>query len=113
MAIGGILFVGLIIGSIRTLVLSGGSTKVTRRMLERCRQRALQSLDRENGTIRVGLFRKHAAGKDVDTELELRRQEFQLMREVQVRSKRMNATIALGVSGGAWLGLWIIGAVVF
>ena len=112
-AVGGILFVGLIIGSIRTLVLSGGSTKVTRRMLERCRETALQSLDHENGTIRVGLFRKHVAGKNVDSELELRRQEFQLMRKVQARSKRMNQLIALGVSGAAWLGLWIVGAVVF
>ena len=113
MAIGGILFVGLIIGSIRTLVLSGGSTKVTRRMLERCREGALQSLDHKNSTIRVGLFRKQAAGKDVNTELASRRQEFELMRKVQGRSKRMNQLIALGVSGGAWLGLWIIGAVVF
>ena len=113
MAIGGILFVGLIIGSIRTLVLSGGSTKVSRRMLQKCRERALQSLDHENGSIRVGLFRKHAAGRNVATELEFRRQEFQLMRKIQVRSKIVNHMIALGVSGGAWLGLWIIGAVVF
>ncbi len=113
MVIGGILFVGLIIGSIRTLVLQGGSTKVSRRMLEKARQRALESLDHENGTIRVGLFRKHDVGNSAATELGRRQQEFDTMRKVQNRARRVNQLLALGISGGAWLGLWIIGSVVF
>ena len=82
MVIGGILFVGLIIGSIRTLVLQGGSTKVSRRMLEKARQRALRSLDPDVGTIRVGVFRKHDVGSSAATELERRQQEFDTMRKV-------------------------------
>lgn len=113
MAIGGILFVGLIIGSIRTLVLSGGSTKVSRRMLERCRERALESVEHEGGTIRVGLMRRQGVGKHLDDELEIRKHEFNLMRQVQKRAKRGNQLVALMLSGGAWLILWIIGAVVF
>ncbi|KAK4690447.1 hypothetical protein P7C71_g6348, partial [Lecanoromycetidae sp. Uapishka_2] len=113
MVIGGILFVGLIIGSIRSLVLQGGSAKISRRMLERARVRALQSLNHENGTIRVGLFRKHDVGNSATTELEKRRQEFNTMRKVQKRARRSNQLLALGVSGGAWIGLWIIGSVVF
>lgn len=113
MVIGGILFVGLIIGSIRTLVLQGGSTKVSRRTLEKARQRALQSLDHESGTIRVGLFRKHDVGHTAPTELGKRRQEFDTMRKVQYRARKVNQLLALVVSGGAWMGLWIIGSVVF
>ena len=101
MVIGGILFVGFIIGSIRTLVLQGGSTKVSRRMLEWARQRALQSLDHENGTIRVGLFRKHDVGNSAATQIERRRQEFDTMRKVQHRARRVNQLLALGVSAGA------------
>lgn len=114
MAIGGILFVGLIIGSIRTLVLQGGSMKVSRRTLERARQRALASLDHDNNTMRVGFFRKHdAGGKNVTTEMALREQEFNLMQQIRDRTRKINQIIALGISAGAWLGLWLIGAVVF
>lgn len=77
------------------------------------RERALARLDHENGTIRVGLFRKHPSGQHLTTELEMCRHEFELMRKLRVRARRVNQGIALLVSGGAWLFLWLVGAAVF
>lgn len=114
MAIGGILFVGLIIASIRTLVLERGSHKVSRRQVEIVRQKALKRLNPDEGSVRLRLLgRKHDVGNEPSSELERREQEFNLMREIQSRASTNNRLMALGISAGLWLLLWFIGAVCF
>jgi potassium channel subfamily K len=113
MAIGGILFVGLIIASIRTLVLQRGSRKVSRRTVEKGRRAAMKRMDVENGHVRLGFARKHGIGKHAASELDRREQEFNLMRRIQKEAYRKNATIALSLSAFAWGFLWFIGAACF
>lgn len=113
MAIGGILFLGLIVASIRTLVLERSTKKVTIRMVEKAREQALKNLDTKQDTVRSSLFRKSHVPKDISSELDRREQEFHIMREVQKKAANDNRIIALSVSAGIWIFLWFIGAVVF
>ncbi|MCJ1437511.1 Potassium channel [Xylographa pallens] len=113
MAVGGILFLGLIIASIRTLVLERGTKKVTVRMLEKARQKALKKGDLSSGTIQIRPGRKRNIAKGTTSELGRREQEFNIMREVQQKAGRTNSLIALSVSAGAAFILWFVGAAVF
>ena len=111
MAVGGILFVGLIIASVSSLVLESGTKKVSVRMVEKARQQALKKLDPATGTTRVGA-QKQDAGTNQSSELDRREQEFGLMRQVQQKAARNNRMTALCVSLGAVLFLWFVGAAV-
>lgn len=102
MAVGGILFVGLIIGSVRTLVLESGSRKISIRMVEVARDEAL----RKHHTKAIG-------EEDEMAELDRREEEFNIMRRVQLAAASRNRIIALGVSASVFFLLWFIGAVVF
>ena len=113
MAIGGILFVGLIIASIRSLALERGSKKVSMRMVEKAREKVLKNLDLKHDTIRASPSSKNHGGNKELSELDRREQEFNIMRRVQKKAANDNRLIALGLSAGAWLFLWFIGAVVF
>ncbi|KAK4695969.1 hypothetical protein P7C71_g1875, partial [Lecanoromycetidae sp. Uapishka_2] len=113
MAIGGILFVGLIVASISSLVLDRGSKKVSIRMVERARQKALKDFDPKTGAVKLSPLKKPKVGKGVSTELDRREQEFDIMREVQKTAANYNRMIALSVSLGSVLILWFIGAVCF
>ena len=113
MAVGGILFLGLIIASIRTLVLERGTTKVTVRMLEKARQKALRKGDLSSGTVQVGPGKKRNIAKGATSELSRREQEFNIMREVQRSAGRTNNMMALSISTGTAFFLWFVGAAVF
>ena len=113
MAIGGILFVGLIIASISTLVLEGGTKKVTTCMVEKAREKVPKRLDSKNGTIHLGTKEKRDVGKNASSELERREQEFNIMCEVQRKATNTNRSIVLSVSAGAGIFLWFVGAIVF
>lgn len=113
MAIGGILFVGLIVASIRSLVLERASTKVATRMFEKARQKALKSMDTDTGEVKLDPFGKtHVKGAGT-SEIERREQEYNIMRAVQKRARMMDRLVALSISILAWSFLWFIGAVVF
>lgn len=113
MAVGGILWVGLIIASIRTLVLESGSRKISIRMIEKARFKAVVKGDPATGTFRLRRFKNRQVNADELTELQRREQEFNVMREVQRQAAYDNRMIALAVSGGSFCILWLIGAVVF
>ena len=112
-AVGGILFLGLIIASIRTLVPERSTRKISLRMVERTRSQVLQRLDPHKGTARTGIFQKHGTGNAFSSELDRREQEFNAMREIQSTAATQRRWTGLLMSGGLWLGLWLIGAVVF
>jgi hypothetical protein len=73
MAVGGILFVGLTIGSVRTLVLEGGSRKISIRMVEVVRDNALRRH-----------HRKAIREDDEMAKLERREEDFIIMRRIQL-----------------------------
>lgn len=113
MAIGGILFVGLIVASISSLVLDRGSKKVSIRMVEKARQKALKDFDPKTDAVKIHPFKKPEVGKGVSTELGRREQEFNIMRAVQDTAANYNRMIALSISLGSVLILWFIGALCF
>ncbi|GAB7357719.1 hypothetical protein MBLNU459_g0381t1 [Dothideomycetes sp. NU459] len=111
MAVGGILFVGLIIANIRTLVLESGSRKISTRMVEKARFKALKSGDPKNALLKLrGMDTRQI---DAANELERRQQEFQIMRDVLDKAAYDNRMITLIVSASSFFILWLIGAVVF
>ena len=113
MAIGGILFVGLIVASISTMVLDPVSTKVSIRTMERVRQKALKTFDAKSGNVQLHPFKKDKIDNSASSELDRREREFDVMRKVQRTASTYNRTIALSVSLGMVILLWFIGAVCF
>ena len=113
-AIGGIIIIGLVIGSIRSLVLERGKQKLGERMIEKHRERVVKKLwksSRKEKLIPVGEHEDvNSTGK---SERERREDEFHLMRKIQRQASQRRKWVALAISGSAWLGLWLIGAVVF
>ncbi|EOA81620.1 uncharacterized protein SETTUDRAFT_123527 [Exserohilum turcica Et28A] len=112
-AIGGLVMVGLVIGSIRSLVLEHGKQKMTARFTEVKRQRVIESIDTETKTIRISLFEKIEFCTKGLKESQRREQEFRVMRRVQELSERKRRYTALALSTTAALLLWFLGALVF
>jgi potassium channel subfamily K len=112
-AIGGIVMVGLVIGSIRSLVLERGKQKISARFMEMKRQSVISSLDDDKKTIRIGFLEKVSfSGKGL-SEMERREKEFEVMRRIQEKSERNRRYFSLVLSTIAALLLWFMGAVVF
>lgn len=114
-AIGGVIMLGLVIGSIRSLVLERGKKKLGARMVEKKRQAYLKKLERgKKGRARITpLSPSDSTTSEGKTEKERREQEFQIMRTIQDEAMFSRRWTALAISGTAWLFLWLIGAVVF
>lgn len=112
-SIGGTMYVGLVIGSIRALILERGKEKMAVRLMEKTRETAMKHLDWERNTIKLGTFtRTHFKAETDSTEGRLR-QEFRVMRKVQREAARRGRWTSFVVSVSAWLLLWFLGAVVF
>ncbi|KAJ7102818.1 tandem pore domain K+ channel [Mycena epipterygia] len=92
-AVGGITLLGLVIGSIRGLVLERGRLKVIRRTVELERQKWIARMDEPD-----------AAWK---------KEEWEIMRRIQRRAETNHKYTALGTSMFAFLALWFLGAMVF
>lgn len=113
-AIGGILILGLVIGSIRSLVLQRGKKKLGKRMVEKKRELLLKRMSRKGQTDKLNpIHSKDQAEEAGMSERERREAEFKLMREIQNQASTRQKWQALFISGSAWLLLWLIGAVVF
>ncbi|CAL8576345.1 hypothetical protein XPA_002232 [Xanthoria parietina] len=113
-AIGGIVVLGLVIGSIRSLVLERGKKKLGSRMVEKKRVQLLKKMykkDQQNKLIPIDS--KEQADDLGMTERERRKSEFELMRQIQDHATQRQKWNALFISGSAWLFLWLVGAVVF
>ncbi|KAK4549420.1 hypothetical protein LTR36_006417 [Oleoguttula mirabilis] len=111
MAIGGIIFVGLIIANIRTLVVESVSVKVSTRMIEKARYKAIKSGDPANGIVKIRAVRRRSTSGP--TELERREKEFYIMREIQKSAGHDNRIFALLFATLAFMILWFVGAVCF
>lgn len=111
-AIGGIVTVGLVVGSIRSLVLERGKHKMETRMTEKKREQTLKSYKPKKRTIKMG-WSKIEFNQEGLSEIERRRQEFDIMRRIQNAASSRRKWMSLIVSTLAFFALWLIGAVVF
>jgi potassium channel subfamily K len=112
-AIGGLVTVGLVIGSIRSLILEHGKQKMAARFTETKRQKVLSSYNAKTGTIRLGPLEKMKYSQKSSSEYQRRQQEFQIMRRVLEVSERNRRYTSLAISTTAALLLWFLGALVF
>ncbi|KAF2709660.1 voltage-gated potassium channel [Pleomassaria siparia CBS 279.74] len=112
-AIGGIIMVGLVVSSVRSLVLERGKAKLSARFRETKRQKVIKSVDMDNRTIRVGIFEKIDFSEKGFSESQRREQEFRVMRRVQEKAERNRRYSALAISSAASITLWFVGALVF
>ena len=113
-AIGGIVILGLVVGSIRSLVLERGKKKLSARITEKKREQIVKQWQKHENNIKVSHFSKaHDLSAEDKTELERREQEFDVMRQIQEHSHTRRKWLALTISLSCWMVLWFIGAVVF
>ncbi|PMD35598.1 voltage-gated potassium channel [Hyaloscypha variabilis F] len=121
-AIGGIIILGLVIGSIRSLVLERGKVKMGARMVEKERRRLLKKMRKSDEseildpiTSESSMSRSSTLKTPSDTlsERERRRQEFELMRKIQEDAQTKRRWTSLIISGSTWFVLWFAGAAIF
>ncbi|RPB05500.1 hypothetical protein L873DRAFT_1663127 [Choiromyces venosus 120613-1] len=105
-AIGGITILGLVVGSVRSLVLERGKIKVERRAIEKERTKWIELLENQ----------KREEAKNLShpkTEVEKLRDEFHLMRKIERSANMKSKWTSLATSLTAFLILWLGGAMVF
>ena len=125
-ALGGIVILGLVVGSIRSLVLDRSKKKLSARMTEKMRRRVLKRIQEAEKKTKDGKMAKvtglnkktaeiltQAPSDDSATEVQRRRAEFEAMRAVQDMAKQERKWISLAISTFAFAFLWSIGALVF
>ena len=113
-AIGGIVILGLVVGSIRSLVLERGKKKLGSRMVEKKREEKLQRLLKKGKGHKLKPVKNEKTAREIDmSERERREEEFNFMREIQSKAASQQKWMALFISGSAWCFLWFIGALVF
>lgn len=115
---GGILAVGLVIGSIRSMLLEKGAQKMHARATEKKRQQIIHLKDAEVGRSKFNWLRKKRRPKQrADTmnmpERSRRAEEFHAMRQIQEHAAKKQKWAALAMSTTNAAMLWFIGAVVF
>ncbi|KAI1801936.1 voltage-gated potassium channel [Daldinia bambusicola] len=114
----GVISLGLVIGSIRSMILDRGKHRFDARMLERQRRLLIRHVLRKGHGGVLEPVDGEASGAFPSsprwTEFERRQKEFQLMRKVQrqVPSQRERWT-AMAISTTTWVLLWLVGAKIF
>ncbi|KAJ4306029.1 hypothetical protein N0V88_000824 [Collariella sp. IMI 366227] len=115
----GIISLGLVIGSIRSLMLDRGKRRLGARMMEKNRRRTLRRMTRKGkDDILIPIKEGPPLGSVPTsssglTEFERREHEFKLMRKIQDAAAHRRRWVAMGVSTSTWLVLWMVGAKIF
>lgn len=113
-AIGGIVILGLVVGSIRSLVLERGKKKLGSRMVEKKRVQMIKKMQKKGEHHKLTPIGSDERADELGmTERERRKFEFELMRQIQEHASTRQKWNALFISGTAWMVLWFVGAVVF
>ncbi|KAL8393667.1 hypothetical protein RB595_003415 [Gaeumannomyces hyphopodioides] len=131
-ALVGVISLGLVIGSIRSLVLERGRRMLDARMIEKKRRRLIQCLadhneddiltpvKDEDGEDTVGEQRGGGSSpppprstKTGFSELQRRENEFRLMRRIQKSAAKRRRWVAMALSTSTWIVLWLLGAFIF
>lgn len=117
-AFGGILIIGVVIGSIRSLVLERGKNKMGSRLLEKTRSTFTRAMTSSKGTGKSsgsGVLKLIPAIEDdsgIDEE-ERAKREFYAMRRIRHLAHTEHRWLSLIISGTAVGILWFIGALIF
>ncbi|KLU92170.1 hypothetical protein MAPG_11116 [Magnaporthiopsis poae ATCC 64411] len=128
----GVISLGLVIGSIRSLVLERGRRMLDARMIEKKRRGLVKCLTDHNEDDILTPVRNERGGDAVDkereghsspppprttktglSELERRATEFRLMRRIQQSAAKRRRWVAMALSTSVWLVLWLLGAFIF
>lgn len=112
--IGGIVILGLVIGSIRSMVLERGKKKLGSRMIEKKRERILKKMNKNGEAEKLTPVSSEQKAREVGmSEQERRKEEFLLMRNIQKKASQKQKWTALLISSWAWFFLWLMGAFAF
>jgi potassium channel subfamily K len=119
-ALVGVISLGLVIGSIRSLMIERGRRQMDARIEEKKRSRTVRTMSIKGKDILLEPIRadtdfsiRDPEGVLPSTEFERREAEFNLMRKIQRQASTRRKWFAMGVSTGTWLVLWLVGAYVF
>ncbi|CAK7272448.1 hypothetical protein SEPCBS119000_005130 [Sporothrix epigloea] len=133
-ALVGVISLGLVIGSIRSLALERGQRRIDARMTEKNRRKFLDTLTKKGKDNILQPIRTRNGSENGDvhcendesasglsprptntslTEYERREEEFNIMRKIQRDAARKRRWMAMATSTGTWLALWLIGAYIF
>ncbi|KAH7118288.1 hypothetical protein B0J13DRAFT_652323 [Dactylonectria estremocensis] len=115
----GVISLGLVISSVRSLILERGRRCVAARMEEKRRRRVIQTMTRRGDDDILNPIRRESeisriqSNKIPATEFERRKAEFALMRKIQAQSSSRRRWISMAISTTSWLVLWLVGAIIF
>ncbi|KAF4122093.1 potassium channel subfamily K, other eukaryote [Geosmithia morbida] len=130
-ALVGVMSLGLVIASIRSMILQRGRRRLDARAQEKERREVLRAMaSRGQDSVLHPIHDDDGGGGDDDegsrprsrasnrgrrhaTEYDRRRAEFELMRSIQAKAITRRRWLALVISTGSWLVLWLVGAAVF
>ncbi|OIW25216.1 potassium channel [Coniochaeta ligniaria NRRL 30616] len=121
-ALVGVISLGLVIGSIRALVLDRGKRRIDARMIEKNRRRVVKRMARKGTDSILQPIAEKESEANADspapedrhlTEFERREKEFKLMRKIQRKAERRRRWVAMATSTGTWVVLWLVGAKIF
>ncbi|KAH9907500.1 hypothetical protein F4778DRAFT_769001 [Xylariomycetidae sp. FL2044] len=118
----GIITLGLVIGSIRSLMLDRGKRRMDARMLERKRRKFIRQIRRRGkgdllepiaGETPDDYFPENKGPVRPRTEYERRQKEFHLMRTIQQKADKKKRWTAMGISTSTFAVLWLVGGKIF
>ncbi|KAH6955671.1 hypothetical protein BKA56DRAFT_563557 [Ilyonectria sp. MPI-CAGE-AT-0026] len=115
----GIISLGLIISSVRSLILERGRRQFQARREEKMRRRMVRTIIRkgDDGILKPIREESEISRTQPDkipaTEFERRRAEFALMRKIQAQASFRRRWVAMTISTSLWVVLWLGGAVIF
>ncbi|KAI1496671.1 hypothetical protein F5X99DRAFT_399528 [Biscogniauxia marginata] len=120
-ALVGIISFGLVIGSIRSLILDRGKRKLDARMLEKKRRQLIQRMRQKGKGGMLEPIQDEAFDYPPEStgpqpshaEFDRRRKEFVLMRKIQDHASRRRRWTAMAISSSTWSVLWLVGAKIF
>ncbi|KAI0602106.1 hypothetical protein F4775DRAFT_538301 [Biscogniauxia sp. FL1348] len=120
-ALVGIISFGLVIGSIRSLILDRGRRRLDARVLEKRRRqliRRLKQKGKENMLEPIqdddfDYFPEKKGPQHPHAEFNRRRREFALMRKIQDQASTRRRWMAMAASFTTWAVLWLVGAKIF
>lgn len=117
----GVISLGLVVGSIRSLVLERGRRQLGARMMEKKRKQMLRRMIKKGqDDILIPVTddegdHEYLHGRTTTglTEFQRRQKEFNLMRKIQSKAEHRRRWMAMLISTTVWLILWLVGAAIF
>lgn len=117
----GIISLGLVIASIRSMVLERGRRRVDARVEEKKRRRTVRAMASggQDAILKPIHPQPEASPSDApvgeapSSEYERRRAEFELMRKIQDSAQTRRRWMSMGIATGSWFVLWFVGSLIF